>query len=243
MVIVDKQFGTPVHMVKPLNKPTWDQLRELTARQQSLFDQERKRLARRMHDDLSQKATVLAFELSLLSMDMENKQQARPWRKKVKHLCALINELGVSIRSITNQLHPKVLEEFGLVAALECLAKAQQIPCSFSSPVEEVLLPPSVSAGVYGVVESILNNIFLPAQCARVEISFVHVKGRAQLRVCGERLRSNLAQTPEDRLDWLALEERIESLGGAIKLSSVRGVGGIVTIVLPETPSCEAAPF
>lgn len=231
-------------MVNQTKKPTLEQLRDLTARQQAIHDLERKRLARRMHDDLSQKATVLAFELSLLSMDMENKQQARPWRKKLKHLCGLINDLGLSIRSITNELHPKVLEEFGLVAALECLAQAQQVPCTFTSPAEEILLPPSVSAGVYGVVESTLNTIFLPAQCSRLEISLVRLKGRAQLRLCGEHpSRAVQARTPEAGLDWLAIEERIESLGGSIKLSPVRGVGSVVTIILPDTPSCEAAPY
>jgi signal transduction histidine kinase len=231
-------------MANPAKKRTFEQLRDLTARQQAIFDLERKRLARRMHDDLSQKATVLAFELSLLSMDMENKQQARSWRKKLKHLCALINDLGLSIRAITNQLHPKVLEEFGLAAALECLAKAQPVPCSFFSPEEQILLPPSVCTGVYGVVESVIQSVLLPAQCARIDIRFVRSKGRAQLRISGEHpARPTPDHSPEAQLDWLALEERIESLGGSIRLSAVRGVGSVVTIILPETPSCEAAPF
>lgn len=225
-------------------KPTLEQLRDLTARQQAVFELEKKKLARQMHDELSQKATVLALELSLLSMDVDQKPQARALRKKVRHLCALVNDLGLSIRSITNQLHPKILEEFGLSAALECLAKAQPLPCVFTNNVPEIALSPSVSTGLYNVVENIINSVLLPAGAVKMEISLVKVKGHVQLRVCGEHPNpANHLRSADGQLDWLAIEERVTSLGGITKLTSVREVGTVATIVLPETPSCEAAPF
>jgi|GEM_PF-1405536 len=231
-------------MPNQTKKPTLEQLRDLTARQQAVFDREKKKLARQMHDELSQKATVLALELSLLSMDVDQKPQERALRKKVKHLCSLVNDLGLSIRSITNQLHPKILEEFGLSAALECLAKAQAAPCIFTNTVPDLALSPSVSTGLYNVVENIINFILLPAQTVKMEISLVKVKGRVQLRVSGEHPNpASHLRTADGQLDWLAIEERVASLGGILKLTSVRGVGTVATIVLPETPSCEAAPF
>src|SRR5208282_3025512 len=97
------------------------QSRALLARQQLLQQQQQQRLARRMHDDISQNLTLLSLQLSLALM---NPAPPEDWPQTCKQWSDIVLDLGQKIRDIVNELQPRILDDFGLAAALQRYAQS-----------------------------------------------------------------------------------------------------------------------
>ena len=188
-----------------------------------------------MHDELSQKATVLALEFSLLGMEIDKPKGFPPkaLKAKIKELCAVTVELGDAIRDITNCLHPKVLDEFGLVAALQWLVKLIQkdIPCALVAP--EIVLPAPLSNELFGLAEAVVSHILRPAQPASVDIRLEQREGLVMLRISGEHKKPLSQSSADSALDWLSVQERALRIGATVKINTVTGVGSTVSIAVP----------
>src|SRR5271170_7948782 len=97
------------------------QIRTLLERQQLLNQQQHKHLARKIHDEVSQKMTLLALQLSLASADNSPPEN---WAGNCKEWAGLVMELGQSVREIVNELQPRIFDEFGLPDALHWFAQS-----------------------------------------------------------------------------------------------------------------------
>src|SRR5580692_9198591 len=117
------------------------QYRALIARQQLLQQQQHKRLARRIHDDVCQQLTLLSLQLSLALSDA--KSQAR-WAQHCQQWSTMVMELGQNMRHILNELQPRILDDLGLAAALQWYARSSpgSIHCELLLPEAPVALPP-----------------------------------------------------------------------------------------------------
>ena len=218
-------------------KPSIKQLRALLARLEQSHQEERKRLARRLHDDLSQKVTVLSFELSLLRMEMAEVKAARPWEPKIQKLEDLILHLSKSVRDLTNEVHPKVLDEFGLAAALECLAERSQgvISCKVQPPAGEIRLEPGVAAQIFDICEGILKHVFKPAATQPVEIKIEGTQRELKIQLSGPGVPAGKQKGPAtDDLDWFGIEERACCLHGTVKKRNIARAGTIVALAFPR---------
>lgn len=96
-----------------MSDPSSIQVRALLARQQLLNQKHYKRLARKIHDEVSQKMTLLALQLSLASTKGD---EPADWAKDCKDWADLVMQLGQSIRNITVELQPRVIDESGLAS-------------------------------------------------------------------------------------------------------------------------------
>src|ERR1041385_5865369 len=136
---------TPFTPLSPDPSPTSSaQLRAVSARLLARLEAEKTRLARMTHD-LAQKLTAMAIELALLESSANDAQKTMPpqiLQQKIKTLNELTEEMIQSARTIETELRPKVLDEFGLVAALEWQSRAFQqdsgIQCEFSAVPETI---------------------------------------------------------------------------------------------------------
>ena len=132
------------------------------ARQQLLNQQQHKHLARRIHDEISQKMTLLALQLSLASSD---ETAPEDWATKCKDWAALVMELGQSIRDITNELQPKMVDEFGLASA--CAGSRRLRPpmsrCAIVAPAKDIALSPFAANELFALCRDIVTEILAPA--------------------------------------------------------------------------------
>jgi signal transduction histidine kinase len=191
----------------------------------------RRTLARRMHNELSQKTTVLAFELALLNGDIEKKSKSRALRQKSKELCDLVDELSRAIRSITSEIHPKVLDEFGLAAALQSFVQSieKEVPCSLQC--QEVTLPSDIASGLFSIARATANLIFIPWKVTKLEIQLETVRGMVRLRLSGNH--DKLSAKASHNLDWLLIEERASRIGATLKYITVPGMGTTLSVSVP----------
>ncbi|MGD0814266.1 MAG: histidine kinase [Verrucomicrobiota bacterium] len=206
-------------------------VRALLARQQLMNQREHKRLARRIHDEISQKMTLLALQISLASSE---KSPPANWATKCKDWANLVMELGQSVRSVTNELQPRILDEFGLVAALRWFAQASagDICCTFIAPKEDISLAPFAANELFGICREIVADILVPG-VARVEIELEEKEGtvRLHLRANDNGLARELIT--EKALDDIAAHDRLLCADGTVELNHSAD-GCVVTLSVPS---------
>jgi len=209
-------------------------MRALLERQQLLNLQQHKRLARKIHDEISQKMTLLALQLSLASL--ESSPPAN-WAGNCKDWASLVMELGQSVREITSELQPRILDEFGLTSALRWFAQfsTRDICCAFIEPDENISLTPFAANELFGICREIVADILVPAGVACVEIEVEEKDGavRLQLRANDNRLGRELIT--EKALAAIAMHERLLCLDGTAELNHSADAGSVVTLSVPAS--------
>jgi signal transduction histidine kinase len=205
------------------------------ARQQLLNQRQHKRLALRIHDEISQKMTLLALQLSLAAS--ENSAPAN-WAAKCKDWASLVMELGQSVREITGELQPRILDEFGLAAALRWFAQsaARDICCTVIAPNGGISLAPFAANELFGICREIVSDILVPG-VAHVEIELEQKDDavRLHLRVNENGLGRELIT--EKALDAIAVHDRLLCLDGTAELNHSADAGSVITLSVPASRS------
>ncbi|HEX3717352.1 MAG TPA: histidine kinase [Verrucomicrobiae bacterium] len=210
------------------------QFRALLARQQSLQQQHHKRIARRLHDEVSQRLTLLSLQLSLATLDQIPPEN---WAQKCKDWNKMALELGGILRDVTNELRPRILDDVGLVGALQWFANScpKGILCDLTTPEDPVTLPPVAANEVFTLCREIVNDVFAPNGVIGVAIDLEQAPNlvRLQLRVLSTRAGATPLTT--QALDALSIHERLMCLDGNAVVDEHPGKGFAVTVFLQAT--------
>ncbi|GAA4365626.1 hypothetical protein GCM10023185_36060 [Hymenobacter saemangeumensis] len=186
---------------------------------------ERKRIAEALHNGLGQ--VLYATKLSL-----EGKGSARPPAESLK----LLNEAIRTTRTISFELTPGILQDFGLRIALEELVKRispRHLPINLHLQGLEPALPAPVEIAVYRIVQELLNNVLKHAQATEVEVHVVRENKLLEVSVedNGQGFDANmLASAPLEGIGLAGIRNRVALLGGTLQVQSQPGRGTIVSI-------------
>jgi PAS domain S-box-containing protein len=192
------------------------------ARLVEVADEERKRIQRNLHDGAQQRLTAVLLTLGRL-------RDAPELRAEL--LDSAIEELATGlqeIRELASGLHPSVLSERGLAAALQALALATPVTIDLQAVPEEALPPPVEAAAYYVVAEAVANA----QKHAGAKTIVVRVETRAD-RVVVEVADDGVGGADADGSGLRGLSDRVEALGGALSVESPAGEG---THLLAEIP-------
>jgi signal transduction histidine kinase len=212
-----------------------EQLRALAAELEAAEDNERRQIARDLHDDLGQ--TLAAAQIRLAALCNDDSGEVRA---KATEVGALIDRANNAIRSLAAQLAPAVLHELGLVAALEWLS--EEIERTFKLKVSVVddgepkPLSPEGRSILYRAVRELLINV---AKHARTDSAVVECEAadyRVIVRVSDEGVGYDpqTAQSGIRRgLGLITVRERLSNIGGSADVQSVLGRGTLVVLSAP----------
>lgn len=212
------------------------QLRNLASRLQDIREEERAMIAREIHDELGQLLTVLKIEVSLLCRDFaaDNEQV----KNKVDVISDLINQAVQTIQQITAKLRPGILDEIGLVAALEWQAeefsKHTGIPCKIHLPEQEIKLDQEKSTALFRIFQESLTNVARHSQANRVSIFLKSNNDKVLLEIIdnGRGINRQQIESPQS-LGLLGMRERAMVFGGQLEIHGVAGQGTRVKVELP----------
>ena len=212
------------------------ELQALTARLLGLQEAGNKDLARELHDDLSQKLAALGMEVSTLLQPSGRPLDSLPGR--VHALSARINGLAEGVHAMSRRLHPAVLDELGLEAALreECAAFSTQlgVSCEVESKSVPLSLPEDVSLCLYRVAQESLRNIAKHALATRVRVALSARKDGIALNVEDTGDGFDLKEIKgKGGLGLISMEERARLLNGKFTIQSQPGKGTTVDVFLP----------
>src|SRR5262250_2988658 len=154
-----------------------DSLRRLTASLMQLQDDERRRIARELHDSVGQSLAALAMNLTTVKADLERLTKAV---NAVSDSAALVDDLNKEIRTISHLLHPPLLDEAGLASALrwysDGFAQRSKIKVDLDLPIEFGRLSSEMETAIFRVVQECLTNVHRHSGSAVVKIH-VHRDG------------------------------------------------------------------
>ncbi len=211
-------------------------LRQITMAQ----EEERKRIARELHDDTVQYLVVLARQLDDLASS--SKGLSREEKLKLEDLRQQVNNIMEGVRRLSHDLRPATLDRLGLLPALEWLAssveKLSGIKVQVKTSGSERRLPTEVEVILFRIAQEALSNVrrHSKATSAEVRVEFEDNKARILVKDNGKgfampETMGNMVK--EGRLGLVGMQERIQLLNGSLKIQSEPGKG---TTVIVETP-------
>ena len=214
------------------------QLRDLTAYLQSVREEERKYLARELHDELGQQLTALKMDLSWLAEKSaaQNDSAQRTIAEKSKTMIAAVDEAMNATRRIVGELRPAALDELGLEAAVEWLAqdfqKRTNIVCSLETDFDERELNQNLTTTMFRIVQECLTNIIRHASATRANIRLKKANGDLLLEVedDGRGINESDASAAHS-FGILGMRERALLLGGTIKIERRDAAQGTRVVV------------
>lgn len=215
------------------------ELQALTAKLIEAQEQESKHLSRELHDVFSQKLAVLGMEMAALGQKPPESSQILSSR--LKQLAEKIGALSKDIHQIARQLHPAILDDLGLEAALrnECLIFSAQhgIPAEFTSGNVPSPLSGDVSLCLYRVAQESLRNIGKYAQADEVRVHLSGCAGDIVLTVhdLGEGFDLEEGRG-KGGLGLVIMEERVRLVNGTFSVQSRPGKGTRVEARMPFEP-------
>jgi signal transduction histidine kinase len=205
---------------------------EILEHQQALLGRQTKRLARRIHDDVSQKMTLLSLQLSLAGAD-----EAAPadWAKSCQAWSDMVMELGQTIREITGELRASIVDESGLKAALHRLARtlSTSVDCSFVETKGNVSVPTFVANELFSICQEIATDVLLPAKVSGMEIELEQKDGGICLYLRAKNPVSGPAVISEKALQAIEVEDRMRCIEGSSQWQQSTENGIVVSLSLP----------
>jgi len=211
-----------------------EQLRDFAARLDAVREEERTRVAREIHDELGQALTVLKLDLSWI----ENKTKKSEIKKKLKDMVSHVDQTIESVRRISSELRPSILDDLGLIPALEWqvaqFRKRTRIRTEMTSEAEGIDLRSEASVAVFRVVQEALTNIMRHAQASRVRVAVGQIAGALTISVTDNGVGMTRNQeTDLKSLGIVGMKERLARLGGDLNIFSEPGRGTRIDIIIP----------
>jgi signal transduction histidine kinase len=202
-------------------------------------EEERRRLARELHDDTLQALIALHQRIQLLRPAGTDSEATRAWEE----IQALTRQTMDELRRTARALRPAYLEELGLVSALEALtgetAKTAKIAVEFHIRGEARRLPPEAELALYRMAQESLSNIIRHASAAHAFVDLVFEADRTELHVMDDGKGFDPPESPTDlarlgHFGLMGLQERAQLIGAELNIGSSPGQGTQIRVVLAE---------
>ena len=215
-----------------------DQLRALAARLQSAREEERTRVAREIHDELGQTLTVLGFDLATLIRELPG--DTGPQIQRSQSILKLLDEAIQSARRIATELRPGILDDLGLIAAVEWAAEEFQArtgtKCEVSLPGVDITLDPERATALFRILQETLTNVARHTHATRVDVRLAQENENLILEVHDNGQGIGEEHLPENRsLGLLGMRERALLLGGELTIGGDSTSGTTVRARIPQT--------
>jgi signal transduction histidine kinase len=215
------------------------ELRELSSRLQQSRDDERRRIARDLHDSAGQLLAAIAMNVAAIKRQVS--EVSEDVAKRIDEAASMIDQLSTEIRTISHLLHPPLLDEVGLTSALRWyvagFAERSKISATLDLPESLGRLPADVEIAVFRAVQECLTNIHRHAHspsCA-VKVSQESNRLRIEIRDAGTGIakdRQTVLEPSGSGVGLRGLRERLGHLGGALEISSSPN-GTVVVVTVP----------
>ena len=212
-----------------------ERLREVGGRLVSAQEEERRRVARELHDDLSQKLALLGSELEQLSLHDPER------REEMSHRLIALGRRAQSISSdvyrLSHQLHPTKLEALGLVTSLRSYCREvstqQSIHVSFTHGDVPASIPMDISLCVYRIVQEALRNVARHSGANEAHVQILTRDGGLCLRIADAGTGFDPDSIGHVGLGLISIRERLRFVGGDLQVHSARSHGTRIEVWIP----------
>ncbi|WP_293778989.1 PAS domain-containing protein [uncultured Oxalicibacterium sp.] len=215
------------------------EVNELIGHLETTREEEKKAIARELHDDLGSALTALNMHLSLISQQMPDEPKFTERMAKIK---TLLTSITTATRRIQNGLRPDKLDVFGIKVAIAEQAlefeKYSGISCEASLPDDNLAYAPRVDIALFRMVQESLNNIAKHAQASHVDIILDDTDDEIILHIRDD----GIGIAPDRLTDVMThglrgMRERATYLGGAVNIRNAPNGGTLISAIIPKIPA------
>ncbi len=211
-------------------------LRDLASHLETIRENERIHMAREIHDELGQQLTGLKMDISWLSRKIKSDDEAI--NDKMKDTMQLIDKTVITVRRIATELRPSILDDLGLIAAMEWQSeefeKRSEIKSIFKTNVSQIEVSADVATAVFRIFQESLTNVLRHSKATEV-ISFFRLENYViTLFIEDNGVGFNEhAIKNKKTLGLLGMKERIQLINGKYEINGNSGKGTSVIITVP----------
>jgi PAS domain S-box-containing protein len=216
-------------------------LRALSARIRSTREEEGTRIAREIHDELGGVLTGLKWDLEKIDNTLDSSTDCShisEIRERISGMTRLIETTISTVRRIASELRPGVLDDLGLVAAIEWQIEQFQsrsgLTCHWTNNASEIQLTRERATAVFRILQEILTNVLRHARATNLYVKLRHSKNHFELEVRDDGqgiTESQLMNTQS--LGLLGMKERALLVGGEVNITGKEGGGTTVVVRVP----------
>lgn len=211
-------------------------LRDVAARALNAEEEERKRIARELHDDTAQTLAALLIRLRVARV-----ATGAPRDEELEQFRVQVGDALERIRRFARGLRPPALDEFGLVPALEShlrsLSETVGIPMRMEGSTPATALSPQAELALYRITQEALSNAVRHSGASEIQLRILEKGGRVVVEVTDDGTGFDLgdARDSEGRgLGLFGMEERAAYVGGRVEIASAIGRGTTVRASVPS---------
>ncbi|HSV54137.1 MAG TPA: PAS domain-containing protein [Burkholderiaceae bacterium] len=219
------------------------QLRELAARRDTAREEERKRIARELHDELGQ--TLTAFRLDIATLQLQFGPDNAALEQRCQHLLHVADRTIHVVRTVASTLRPAVLD-MGTVPALEWLAAEFRartgVECRLEVSALTAALNETQSVAIFRIVQESLTNVTRHANAHTVSISLLAREDHYRLRISDDGAGFRTRQTARMSFGLVGIRERALMINGEARVESSPGHGTTVEVDIPFQQQFESTP-
>ncbi len=217
-------------------KKSHEELRQLATHLENIREAERTHMAREIHDELGQQLTGLKMDISWINRKIKSADEGV--LQKIQDTIKLIDKTVITVRRIATQLRPSILDDLGLIAAMEWQSdefeKRSEIQTFFTSNVTSVQLKPEIATAVFRVFQESLTNVLRHAAADMVEARLEVNENSLELTIKDNGRGFNPADIENKKtLGLLGMKERVLLMGGTYQITSEQQKGTLVRIIVP----------
>ena len=214
-------------------RTSYARVRDLGARLLRAQEDERARIARELHDDVSQRLAALKIELTVLGRFVNG--EGRPFASRAVDNA---DAIGRDIRDLSHRLHPARLRVMGLapaIAALQSELSRPDVNIEFTHDEVPASLSRDATVSLYRVVQEALHNALTHGKGRRIAVALTGTHDRLTLTISDDGVGFDAAGTVSTGLGLTSMRERVEALGGTLAIQSHPGAGTTVAIEVPTS--------
>jgi len=213
-----------------------ERLRNLADHLQSVREEERTNIAREIHDELGQALTGLKMDLSWLTKRIPEDQ--KPVLEKIREMSNLTGTTLKIVQRISTELRPGLLDDLGLVAAIEWQAEEFQnktgVKCKLTVNAEDIVVDGKRASALFRIFQETLTNVARHAQATRVTVSLKEKDGNLDLivRDNGKGITKEQISDPKS-FGLIGIRERVHPWEGEVEISGKSSKGTMVRVRIP----------
>ncbi|MFC1920336.1 PAS domain S-box protein [Chloroflexota bacterium] len=212
------------------------QLRELTTHMRQIREEERKSIARNIHDNLGQSLTALKIDMSWLMKRLTPDQL--PLIEKANEMASMIDQNIQTVKKLSSELRPEILDILGLTAAIEWyteeFSNRTRIKCIMDLGEDDISLERDYAVDCYRIFQESLTNISVHAGATRVRVTLKQDPDKLimQIKDNGKGITREKSLNARS-FGLIGMRERASSIGGNLEIKSARGKGTTVKLTVP----------
>ncbi|MBS1664599.1 MAG: PAS domain S-box protein [Bacteroidetes bacterium] len=212
------------------------ELRLLASHLQDVREEERAMIAREIHDELGQQLTGIKMDIAWIAKRW-NKQPEDPMAQKIKGTLGLLDNTIRTVRRIATELRPSILDDLGLVAAIEWQShefmERSGICTSFRSSIADYQFEPAMAIGLFRICQEALTNVARHSGAKNVWISLDSEEDVLILVIRDDGKGMDKKVKDKKTLGLLGMKERALMMGGSLIVEGIKGDGFRLEVSVP----------